>query len=122
MIMIDFLQSRLNLKFDQEDIIVAHRLGQKNRNARRPQLMVIRVATRLKEKIMSNTYKLKKEQNEGFPFFINQQLPDALNAEKRDIQYEGKQLRDANEALPPGQRKIQFNVYKKKTSYRKQNT
>lgn len=114
MVVMDFLKTKLNLNFDQNDIIVAHRMGVRP-ITNCPRLMVVKVTTRLKEQIMANTSRLKGKQNEqGLAFYVNLQLPDALASEKRALQYETKRIKDFNEALPAGYKKKQFTVKNKK--------
>lgn len=77
--------------------------------------MVVKVTANLKDLIIPNASKLKGKTNqEGFSFFINQQIPDALAAEKKAIQYKIKRVKDFNEALPPGHKKKQFEIKNKK--------
>lgn len=108
---LQFLRSKMGLTVDQNEIIVAHRLGKFNPANRKPRLMVIKVMHSLKEKILPNMSRLKDKTNEqGVPYFINIQLPEALATERRAIQYEIKQVKDYNEALPAGYKKKQFVV------------
>lgn len=115
LVVIDFLQSRLNLTFNQNDILVAHRTGMRNPRANRARLMVVRVTSHLKELILSNTYKLKGKLNDNSnPFFVNVQVPEAVAAERKAIQHEVRQIKKFNEDLPAGFKKKQFNIQNKK--------
>lgn len=103
------------LKFDQEDIRVAHRLGPRTQRQVRPRLMVARVSSKLKDMIIPNTMRLKDKTNaQGSSYFVNQQVPEAISAERKAIQYEIKRIKDYNELVGPGGRKKQFTVTNRK--------
>lgn len=111
----EFLQEKMEIEVLETEILKAHRLGIFDPKNRKPRLMVVKVTEGLKERIIPNTIKLRGKTNaKGFPYFVNLQLPDALSAEKKAIQYEIKRVKDFNEALPPGHKKKQFLVKNKK--------
>lgn len=115
MLALNFLQTEMRLEVQQEDIVVAHRLGAFKPHNRKPRLLVIRVASKLKDKILPNTARLKDRVNEKEqPFFINIQIPEAMAAEKKAMQYEVKRVKEYNEALPAGFKKKQFQIKNRK--------
>lgn len=111
LLVMDFLRDQMLLRFDQKELKVAHRIGPFARDNTR--LMVAKVNTRLKELILANTTILRdKRNNKGNSYFVNLQMPDAILAEKRALQYEVKKIKDFNEDKPKEQ-KIKFAVRNK---------
>lgn len=113
MVVTEFLRLQMGITDTQDDIHVAHRMGVRQHG--RSRLMVIAVSSKLKKQIIPNTHKLKGKQNEhGQPFFVNVQIPEAVAAERKAIQYEVKKVKDFNETRRPGESKKQFQVKNKK--------
>lgn len=111
MTVMDFLRDEMRLRFDQGEIKVAHRIGFFSHSSTR--LMVAKVNTRLKEIVMANTSVLKGKTNaQGDKYCVNLQIPEAILAEKKAIQYEVKKIKDQNEDQPKDN-KIKFAVKNK---------
>lgn len=115
MVVMDFFRDLMALRFDQDDVKVAHRLGYRSQHQRRPRLMVVKVSSKLKDLIIPNTNRLKnKTNNNGLAYFVNLQVPEAIAAERKAIQYEIKRIKDYNELVGAEGRKKQFTVANKK--------
>lgn len=115
MIAMEFFRTQMLLQFQQDDILVAHRLGTRSQRQLKPRLMVVKVSHKLKDMIIPNTNRLKDKVNDqGHPFFVNQQIPEALAAERKVIQYEIKRIKDFNETVGPAGKKKQFTVSNKR--------
>lgn len=100
----DMLRSKMGIQVEQSELVLAHRIG-----APRPGItraMVVKVTTALKFRILANKNKLKDKTNRfGEFFFVNQQLPEAIMAQKRAVQYEIKHIKNFNEGKPKAQKK-----------------
>lgn len=84
----NFLDNELEIDpGEEEDIPVAHHLGIPSKGFHRP--IVFKCPSSLKKKIFNNVQKLA-----GKNFSINQQLPDALAEQKREIQQVMKEIKN----------------------------
>lgn len=85
-LVLNFLEEELEIELDSdEEISAAHRIGAPTKNSQRP--IVFRCPTTLKKKIFQNTTKLA-----GKAFSVNQQVPDSLAEQKREIRQKIKQV------------------------------
>lgn len=110
--MLEFLRTELNIPVEQEEIKVAHRMGNFSREHTR--LMVIKVTRSLKERIPQNKAKLKGRTNErGEGFFINIQQPEAIAVEKKVLNYEVNRIKKFNELQRNKEDKLKFVVKNK---------
>ncbi len=92
----DFFNDQMNLtgSFNDNDIWVAHRMGQ--RVGKRP--MVAKVSYPLKELIFENLGNLRGKENEdGVKYFVNEQQPEALVEERKTVRAKAKELKEKNE-------------------------
>lgn len=102
-LLLNFFEEEMQIDLDEEEEIrVAHRIGQFAKGSHRP--IVFRCPASLKKRIFENTRKLA-----GKPFSINQQLPDALVENKREIRQRIKERQKLEEGLE-GNQKSTFNV------------
>lgn len=88
----NFLEEELGVELeDNESIPVAHRLGPPSKDYNRP--VVFKCPTTLRKRIFDNTTKLA-----GKNFSVNQQLPDALAEQRREIRQNIRQVQKAEES------------------------
>lgn len=97
-----FFTEVLEFKFDPDEIITVHWLGQYMKERHRS--LIVKVKPKLKSKILQNTPKLARKVNEnGRPYSVNVQLPEMLAEQKREIRQIIKEKKhsekDLDEAL-----------------------
>ena len=98
-----FFKENMKLEFEDNDIIKAHRIGPENKNGR---MMVVKCSPTFKDQVLANTKVLAKQKNEhDQPFFVNQQLPEALIAEKREVALAIKKIKEQNAGKTPNLKK-----------------
>lgn len=89
----NFLMEEMEIELQEEDrILIAHRMGIYVEGKHRP--IVFRCPSQLKKKIFSNTQKLA-----GKSYSLNQQLPDAMAENKREIRAAIKARQKIEQAL-----------------------
>ena len=107
-VVLNFCKTQLQIDVEEKDILVAHRIGPSPSLAStvsHPRLMVVRCSPAAKQKMLDNSKKLAKKTNaNGGSFYINQQIPESVMAEKKNIAHEIKRIRDGNKDLPLQQR------------------
>ena len=97
---ITFLKQQVEIDVEDNEIIVAHRIGQYRWNATKPRLMLVRCVEQLKERIFKNVKNLKdKKDSTGNPFYVNKQLPDELAEQNRAIRQTIKEQKDKEDGL-----------------------
>lgn len=95
---ISFMEEQLEFVPQEQDILVAHWMGQYIKDKNRA--IVIKVHPNLKKQILDNTTKLAKKKNEhGKPFSVNVQLPEMLAEQKREIRQIIKEKKEAEKHL-----------------------
>ena len=105
---LSFLQDKMNLPMNMNDILVAHRVGRPL--PEKDRLMIIRGTPDLKGKILENVKVLKGVKNEkGQFYYVNKQLPEALAKKERDIRFQIEQLKQKEEGLA-NDRKMKIEV------------
>lgn len=93
---IKFAAEKLDVKILPQEIFSASRMGVANPLAAKPRTILAKVSTSVKDKILANVSKLKGQKD----FFVAQQIPDMLVADKRANNYLAKMVKDRNETLP----------------------
>lgn len=89
----NFLSQELEIDLEEEEhIAVAHRIGNYSEGKHRP--IVFKCPIQLRKRIFNNTNKLA-----GKAFSVNQQLPDALAENKREIQAAIKARQNVEQSL-----------------------
>lgn len=100
---IKFLQTRMRLDLEVEDIWKAHRVGMKRSNRCQP--MIVKVSYAAKELIMENISSLK-DQVDGFgqALFIKEQIPEGIIEKKKQTSARLRALKKENEDRPQEQK------------------
>lgn len=94
----EFLEEKLEIEFEQHDILVTHWMGQYVKDKHRP--IITRVRPNLRKNILDNTTKLANKLNEmGRPYSVNLQLPEMLAEQKREVRQIIKERKDAEKSL-----------------------
>lgn len=96
----EFLYNEMGLTDVRDiDILSVYRMRKPDKNKDRP--IVAHCATDLRRYIMRNASILKHRMNgEGGKFYINQQLPDAISEQNREVREIIKQKKDREEDIP----------------------
>lgn len=107
---INFFERVMEIPCNPAHVIVAHRIGIVDEKSRFAPLMIARVETELKETIFGNVANLRNKKNaDGHYYYVNTQLPEAIQEEKRNIRSKVKELNEINNSLPDD-RKIKVAV------------
>lgn len=108
----NLLRDKLALSFEEDEIKTAYHQGSFIPGKTR--LMVVKLSQSLKQKAIDSREKLKQIQHTtGEVFFINPQLPEAILAEKKAIQYEVKRIKSFNESQKNKKDQLDFYVKNK---------
>lgn len=108
----NFLNNKLRIRFEQSQIKTAFRQGPYNPTRTRG--MIVKLSRSLKQKALAAKETLKQlERNTGEIFYINEQIPEALLAERKALQYEIKRIKEYNEGQKNEQAKLDFYVKNK---------
>lgn len=106
---VEFLAKQMGIHIDPQEIKFAYRQGRFSQGKNRP--IIVKVARNLKERILSKKTKLRDiQKSTGESFYINVQMPDAMVAEKKAIQYEVKRIQKFNEIQNNEQDKLQYYI------------
>ena len=98
-LVIKFLQEKMKMTLHKGEVLVTHRIGQKN--SRKPQPMVVRCGQELRDRIFKFTHHLKDQENEdGDAYYVNPQLPEPRATEKKEREEQLRQIKKANELIP----------------------
>ena len=96
---LQLLWEHVKLDIEDEDVVVAHRLGKKLKDKTR--MMVVRCSHKLREIMFQNTANLKNVKNaDGNPYYISPQLPEPLNTEKRERDEHLRAIHKSNALIP----------------------
>ena len=90
-----FLKEQLEIEAGSQQILVAHRIGEKTSSRDRP--MVVRCHPKLRQKVLNKKKTLNKKTNsKGRPYYVNQQVPEALVAQQKELTYNIGKIKRAN--------------------------
>ena len=82
-LVLNFIRDIMKLECADDQLLVAHRLGENKEDSQCP--MIIKCTYKLKELLLDNKTKLAKKTNTNdIKYYINKQLPDQWNEEKRE--------------------------------------
>ena len=99
----NFLSKYMQLEAADQDIYDTYRMGDQQEG--KTKVMFIKCHPKLRQKILSKTKLLKgKHNSKGQAFFVNQQVPETIAAEKHEMSYAIKTVRDNNSGKTPDQR------------------
>ena len=99
----NFLRKYMQLEAADQDIYDAYRMGDQQEG--KTKVMFIKCHPKLRQKILSKTKLLKgKHNSKGQAFFVNQQVLEMIAAEKCEMSYAIKKVRDNNSGKTPDQR------------------
>ena len=102
---VQFLRQKVEIDAQEEEIYVAHRIGQKTQATKRPRTMLVRCKEALENRIFKNVSNLKDKTNEQNDYyFINKQLPEQLAEQNRELRDNVKQQKIKDKELPPKER------------------
>ena len=102
---IAFLKGKVEIDAGEDEILVAHRIGQYNPKAKKPRIILARCVPVLKQRIFKNMSNLKDNTNSsGDYYYINKQLPEKYKEQNREIREIIKDQKAKDEALPPKDR------------------
>lgn len=95
-----FLREEMGLiNIEDNDILKVYRIGQINENRARP--LMVCCTPDLRRYILANSYVLKDRLNEeGSKFYINQQLPESIAEQNREIRQIIRDRQTKEELLP----------------------
>ena len=101
-IVLNFLKTKLKMQLQDEEVEVAHRLG--NKIGIKPRPMVVRCKSSLRQRVFEYTKHLKDEKNELNDFYyIKLQLPEPLLTEKIEREEVLRKIQKANKNVPVDQ-------------------
>ena len=96
---LDFFQNILKIHVAEEEILVAHQLGD-NKSP-----IVVKCHPKLTQRALKNTKNLKDLQNaEDKPCYVNRQVPEHVLAKKKNISHAIRKVKVQNAGKPIGQR------------------
>ena len=102
---IKFLKEKVEIDVNDNEVLVAHCIGQKRKTSDKPRLMIARCTYELKERVFKNVSNLKdKTNNSGDYFYINKQLPDKIAEQNREIREIIKEQKIKDQSLQPRDR------------------
>ena len=98
---LEFMRQQMEIEANEEEILVAYRLGKLPKNGKKPRMMMVRCVQPLKERVMSNVANLKdKENSQGEGYYVNKQLPEKMMEQKREIRDTVKEVKTREAHLP----------------------
>ena len=107
----DFFKNMLEMPFEKEEIEKVHRLGEKKDGRLRP--MIVKCSDTLRGKIFQYTKNLKGKTNSlKEKFYIDQQLPEEVSAERKELTAEVARIKGDN-ADKPDDQKVKYKIKKK---------
>ena len=110
----DFLKEKVKIEVETTQILIAHRIYVTDQEKTTAPIMIVRCHPRLKANILANAKNLKDLKNDkGDAFYINQQVPEFIIAEKKELSHTIRKIKTANEGKPPNQ-KVKYSVKRKK--------
>ena len=100
------MQNELGMQIQEGDVQVAHRVGIKG--AYGPCQMVVKCSTRTRAAIFKHTKNLKGKRNsQNKEFFVDPQLPEPMQAERRELTYEISKIKKYNSTT---QNKVNYSI------------
>lgn len=102
---VNFINNKLEVEFDKNDIVRAHRTGDRSTSkGARP--IVVKISDgRKKDKILKNSNKLKGVKgHNGKPLFVSSQQPEAIVEKDKQRRFKLKQLHAENNLKPTAQK------------------
>ena len=112
---IRFLENKLSIKAEEEDIIEAH--CSKNTTERTikkklvtiPPVMFVHTSETLHKRILRSTWKLKslKDDVDGYGYYVKQSMPEAYHAVRAKYQHDFDEIKEHNLNLKEGEKKIE---------------
>lgn len=104
-----FLRDKMNIKVDTSEIKFAYRQGKFTQGKTR--VMITKVSRDLKEFILSKKGRLRQlQQDTGEAYYVNIQLPEAIVAERKALQYELQRIKKFNKTQQQDEDKLQYHV------------
>ena len=99
--MLTFFRETLEIDANAEEIMVAYRMGKFSKYQKFSRRMMVRCDFNLKERAMANSSVLKDKKNatEG-GYYVNKQLPEQMQEQKREMRETIKEIKDRESALP----------------------
>ena len=107
----DFFENILEMPFKEEEIVKVHRLGDKKDG--RPRPMIVKCSNTLRGRIFQYTKNLKGKTNAlKEKFYVDQQLPEEVSAERKELTAEIARIKVDN-ADKPDDQKVKYKIKKK---------
>ena len=98
---IGFPKNKMEIDVDEDEVIVAHRVGRWDKHKKIPRLMIVHCKYKLKERTMTNVANLKDKKNkDGDAYYINKQLPEKLMEQNRAIRHKIKEIKEKESEVP----------------------
>ena len=98
-IALDFFKSTQGIEVEKEEIMMAHRIGGIDKDD--CQQMLVQCTPLLRERILTSSKNLYKKMNAAEkPYFVNQQIPENVLAQKRENAYKIKKIKEENKNKP----------------------
>ena len=101
---LNFIKEKLEMDTSENDIQVAHRVGDRNEQGN-PRQMVVRCSEKLRQNNFGHTKKLKGKKNSmNKSYFVDPQLPEGAAVEHREVNYQIKKVNRYNSSCAPEHR------------------
>ena len=103
---IQFFRGVLEIDVMDTEILIAHRIGRKDKKDKdKNRMMLVRCTPDLKSRIFENISNLKDKKNEkDMPYYINKQLPDMFVEQKRENREIIAAVKKKEKSLPVNQK------------------
>ena len=93
----EFLSDKMMLEFNNDHIMVAHRIGEPTGDESRPRFMIARFHPELKELVLSNKKKLSGKKNSKKRYYsVKKQIPDEWSEQSRELRTAVKKAHQVN--------------------------
>ena len=100
---LNFFRSQMQMQTDEDEVVVAHRIGTKYGDKSRP--VVVRCKFALRNRIFQYTKNLKDLTNDqGDNYYVRAQHPDPIATEKREREETLRKIRKANSLISEEQK------------------
>ena len=105
-IVLKFMADKMDMEVAEMEVIRAFRLGQKM--GKKPGRVLVHCSGSLRNRVFKCTKNLQGKRNNlnGF-YYVNQQLPEQYEAERKELQAKVKNIKNSNQHLPPEKRSKQ---------------
>lgn len=107
-VVLDFLFDQMNIEARYDDIYTVYRMGPYVQGQTRPRPIILKSGYDLRQYILGN-----KSALQGTSYFVATQVPEALLADKKAVNYQIKLIKERNQTLEENE-KIGFKVRNKK--------